>query len=148
MPYVITDKNNEHVGEQASINDAKRSLQQVTVWRPDETRAMGWNGWMADPEAYSPPDFKVTFHEGAIPVGMPGHGRGLTSARLQPVRLVDGYVQGGYTDKWEVICYDCGDDHNMNYDELPPQLQAIRGPYDTRDVAIVAVEEHIGIRRR
>ena len=42
------------------------------------------------------------------PAGQPGHG---LNARLrrQPVRIVDGRIEGGYTDAFEVICPDCGD---------------------------------------
>ena len=40
--------------------------------------------------------------------------------RRQPVRIVDGQPEGGYTSMIEIICCDC---------DVPPGLQRIRGPY-------------------
>ena len=40
--------------------------------------------------------------------GQPGHGR-TAFVRRQPVRIVDGRVQGGYTGVFELICPGCGD---------------------------------------
>jgi hypothetical protein len=49
--------------------------------------------------------------------------------RRQPVRIVDGQPEGGYTSMFELICCDCGDDPEQDYREVPPELQRIRGPY-------------------
>jgi hypothetical protein len=49
--------------------------------------------------------------------------------RRRPIRIVDGYPEGGYTDEFEIICCDCGDDPDLDYREVSPQLQRIRGPY-------------------
>lgn len=80
------------------------------------------------------------------PPGTPGHGNGSTSARLQPTRIVDGYIKDGYTGLWEVICPACADSDRLDYSSVPPEIQAIRGPYATPDEAVAAVERHIGLR--
>ena len=33
--------------------------------------------------------------------------------RRQPVRMVEGRAEGGYTDVFELICRDCGDDPGL-----------------------------------
>jgi hypothetical protein len=38
--------------------------------------------------------------------------------RRQPVRLVDGRPQAGYTDVYELICCDCGDDPDLDYRDV------------------------------
>jgi hypothetical protein len=63
MPFEVTDKNDRLVDAFVSIEDAKAALPQVTEWRQDESRELGWNGWV-DPAPYSPPDYKIT-HVGA-----------------------------------------------------------------------------------
>ncbi len=49
--------------------------------------------------------------------------------RRQPVRIVDGQPEGGYTSMFELICCDCGDHPERDYREVPRELQRIRGPY-------------------
>jgi hypothetical protein len=49
--------------------------------------------------------------------------------RRQPVHLVGGRPEGGYTDAYELICCDCGDDPDLDYRDVSPDLQRIRGPY-------------------
>jgi hypothetical protein len=49
--------------------------------------------------------------------------------RRQPVHLVEGRPEGGYTDAYELICCDCGDDPDLDYRDISPGLQQIRGPY-------------------
>ena len=51
------------------------------------------------------------------------------SLRRQPARLVDGTPDGGYRDSFEIICRDCGDDPRLEYQDAPPRLQRLRGPY-------------------
>ena len=41
------------------------------------------------------------------PAGQDGHGR-TAFVRRQPVRIVDGRFEGGYTDLFELICPGCG----------------------------------------
>ena len=45
--------------------------------------------------------------------------------RRQPVRIVDGQPEGGYTSMFELICCDCGDHPERDYREVPPELQRI-----------------------
>ena len=49
--------------------------------------------------------------------------------RRQPVRIVDGQPESGYTGMYEIICCDCGDHTDLDYRDVPPRLQRIRGPY-------------------
>jgi len=65
---------------------------------------------------------------GVPAAGQPGHGR-TASLRRQPVRIVEGRMKGGYTDVFELICGECGDHPYLDYREIPPRLQLIRGPY-------------------
>lgn len=58
----------------------------------------------------------------------PGHGWTVV-LRRQPVRLVDGQPEGGYTDAFEIICCYCGDDPDLDYRNIPLKLRRIRGPY-------------------
>ncbi len=75
-------------------------------------------------------------------VGQPGHGR-TAFVRRQPVRIVDGRVQGGYTGVFELICPGCGDNPNVDYAEIPLQLQRLRGPL-TLEAALEAYDKHLG----
>ena len=49
--------------------------------------------------------------------------------RRRPARIVEGRPEGGYTDEFEIVCCDCGDDPGLDYCEVSPALQQIRGPY-------------------
>jgi hypothetical protein len=49
--------------------------------------------------------------------------------RRQEARTVDGKPDGGYSDAFEVICCECGDDPRQNYQDVPPWLHRLRGPY-------------------
>ena len=62
--------------------------------------------------------------------------------RRQPARIVAGQAEGGYTDAFEIICCDCGDDPDLDYGEVPPEMQRIRGPYRL-PAGIAAYEEHV-----
>ena len=75
-------------------------------------------------------------------VGQPGHGS-TAFVRRQPARIVDGRVQGGYTDAFELICPGCGDNPYVDYSEVPPQLQWLRGPL-TLEAALEAYDKHLG----
>ena len=76
------------------------------------------------------------------PAGQPGHS-GTAYVRRQPVRIVDGRFKGGYTDVFEVICPSCGDHPYLDYSEVPPQLQWLRGPYPLQ-AALAAYYKHLG----
>lgn len=83
-------------------------------------------------------------HAATIPTpGQPGHGV-TASLRRQPVRIVDGRAQGGYTDVFEVICPDCGDDRCLDYSETTTQLQRLRGPH-TLEAGLAEYDRHLGL---
>ena len=48
-----------------------------------------------------------------------------------------------YTGKYEVICPACGDDPNLNYDQVPPELQKLRGPHSALASGVAALDEHL-----
>jgi len=62
--------------------------------------------------------------------------------RRRPARIVEGRAEGGYTDEYEIICCDCGDDPDLGYRQVPPELQRIRGPYPIA-AGIAAYQEHV-----
>jgi hypothetical protein len=63
--------------------------------------------------------------------------------RRQPARLVDGEPHGGYADAFELICCDCGDNPDLGYRDVSPELQQIRGPYYPIMAGITAYEKHV-----
>jgi hypothetical protein len=67
--------------------------------------------------------------------------------RRQPVRIVEGRVQGGYTDAWELVCCDCGDHPDLDYRDVSPTLQRIRGPYPFA-AGVAGYEEHVNLCHR
>ena len=75
--------------------------------------------------------------------GQPGHGRA-ASLRRQPVRITDGRMEGGYTDVFELICPGCGDHPYLDYSEVSPRLQRIRGPYPMSE-GLAAYAGHLGL---
>ena len=76
------------------------------------------------------------------PPGRPGHGR-TARLRRQPFRLLDGRVDRGYTDAFEVICPSCGDHPDLDYSEVPAWLQRLRGPHPLKE-GLSAYLDHIG----
>lgn len=62
--------------------------------------------------------------------------------RRQPTHIVAGQPEGGYTDMFELICCDCGDDPDLYYRDVSPRLQLVRGPYPMA-VGVMAYERHI-----
>jgi hypothetical protein len=76
----------------------------------------------------------------------PGHGWTVV-LRRQPARIVEGRPEGGYTDRYELICCDCGDDPDRDYREVSAELQHIRGPY-LFAAGIAAYERHVERRHR
>jgi hypothetical protein len=65
--------------------------------------------------------------------------------RRQPVRLVEGRPDSGYTDVYELICCGCGDDPDLDYRDVSPRLQRIRGPYQF-SAGIAAYGQHDRLR--
>jgi hypothetical protein len=45
--------------------------------------------------------------------------------------MVQGRPTGGYTDGYELVCSDCGDDPDLDYRDVSLRLRRIRGPYPT-----------------
>jgi hypothetical protein len=78
---------------------------------------------------------------GLVAHGRPGHGWTVV-LRRQPARIVDGRPEGGYTEAFELICCDCGDDPDLDYREVAPQFQRIRGSYPL-PAGITACEKHV-----
>ena len=62
--------------------------------------------------------------------------------RRGPARIVAGHAEGGYTDVFEIICCDCGDNPDLDYRDVPPRLQRIRGPYPIA-AGVAAYEQHL-----
>ena len=73
--------------------------------------------------------------------GQPGHGK-TAFVRRQPVRIVDGRVEGGYTGVFEFVCPGCGDNPYVDYSEVPSRLQWLRGPF-TLQPALEAYDKHL-----
>jgi hypothetical protein len=67
--------------------------------------------------------------------------------RRQPARLVEGQPEGGYTDVYEIICCDCGDDPDLDYREVSPRLQLVRGPYPIA-AGVAAYEQHLKLHEQ
>jgi hypothetical protein len=49
--------------------------------------------------------------------------------RRQPARIVEGRPEGGYSSMFEIVCRYCGDHPDLDYRDVSPKLQRIRGPY-------------------
>jgi hypothetical protein len=67
--------------------------------------------------------------------------------RRQPGRIVEGQPEGGYTSLFEIICCYCGDHPDLDYREVAPKLQRIRGPYPVA-AGVAAYGRHLGQHRR
>lgn len=65
--------------------------------------------------------------------------------RRQPIQLVDGLPEGGYSDAYELICCDCGDNPDLDYRDISPSLQRIRGPY-LLSAGVVAYGQHVRLQ--
>jgi hypothetical protein len=64
--------------------------------------------------------------------------------RRQPVRIVEGRIEGGYTSVVEIVCSDCGDNPHLDYCEISPRLQRLRGPYPLHE-GLAAYEAHLAM---
>ena len=107
----------------------------------------------ASPAPYDPGDpwlARVDAADVTFPrAGQPGHGC-TAVLRRQPARIGDGRVEDRCTGAFEIICCNCGDDPYLDYSQLSPRLQKIRGPYAIA-AGVAAYEEHLGLttaRRR
>ena len=52
--------------------------------------------------------------------------------------------EGGYTGMYEVVCPDCGDHPDLDYSEISPRLQWLRGPHRL-EAALAVFHKHQGI---
>src|ERR1039457_3658506 len=76
--------------------------------------------------------------------GQPGHSC-TAVLRRQPARPVEGETEGGYGGAFELICCDCGDNPRLDYSQVSPRLQWIRGPYSMA-AGLAAYEQHLRLR--
>ena len=67
--------------------------------------------------------------------------------RRQPARIMEGRPEGGYTSAYEIVCCDCDDHPGLDYREVSPQLQRVRGPYPIA-ADVTAYEKHIRLHRQ
>ena len=58
--------------------------------------------------------------------------------------IVDGRIQGGYNDVYELICPSCGDRPDLDYFQVPPRLRWLRGPR-TLEEGLAAYHGHLGL---
>jgi hypothetical protein len=77
----------------------------------------------------------------AVRSGVPGHDQGAAAIRL---RLGDRDWDWATIGPYEVICSACGDDPALNYNEVPPEIQDIRGNHVTLHEAQEALAKHTG----
>jgi hypothetical protein len=61
--------------------------------------------------------------------------------RRQRARTVDGNPDG-YTNAFEIICSDCGDDPRQDYQDVSARLRRLRGPY-LLGTGVTQYEAHI-----
>ena len=90
------------------------------------------------------PWLRIDDQDAKVPplLGQPGHGA-TASLRRQPARIVNGRIEGGHDDVFELICPSRGDHPYLDYSEIPPRLQRLRGPY-TMHTGLAAYMEHLG----
>jgi hypothetical protein len=50
----------------------------------------------------------------------------------RPARMARGRPEGGWTDEFEIVCCDCGDDPDLDYREVPPRLSGSAAPTRSR----------------
>ena len=75
-------------------------------------------------------------------------GNGWTAVlRRQPVRIVEGRPEGGYTNAFEIICRGCGDHPYQDYTEVSAEFQRIRGPYPVAD-GVAEYDRHLRLHRQ
>jgi hypothetical protein len=96
----------------------------------------------ADHSAGGPRDVRGTTIPG---LGELGHGFGAI-LRRQPALGVPAQAEGGHATMFELICFDCGDNPGLDYSQVSPRLQRIRGPR-TMETAWTAYERHLGLAR-
>jgi hypothetical protein len=98
------------------------------------------------PRPHDHPDLRLStgsYVADAVPLaGQPGHGSA-AFLRNQPASIVDGRIHGGYNGVYELICPNCGDDPDLDYLEVAPRLQWLRGPRPIAE-GLAAYHWHLG----
>jgi hypothetical protein len=77
-------------------------------------------------------------------VGELGHGFGAILRRCQLAPIAHRRAQASHVAEFELICFDCGDNPSLDYSQVSPRLQQIRGPR-TMETAWTAYERHLGL---
>ena len=67
--------------------------------------------------------------------------------RRQPTRIIRGRPEGGETNIYEIVCYDCGDHPELDYREVSAELQRVRGPY-LISAGVAACEKHLRLHQQ
>ena len=67
--------------------------------------------------------------------------------RRQPARMIEDRPEGPYTHAFELICCDCGDDPDLDYRDVSPELQGVRGPYPVA-AGVAAYKKHTKLHQR
>lgn len=85
----------------------------------------------------------------AVQSGVPGHDRDTAIIRLRLGALHDDPRAGRIWDwasigPYEIICSACGDDAALNYAEVPPEIQDVRGNHVSLREARAALAKHTG----
>jgi hypothetical protein len=70
-----------------------------------------------------------------------------TVLRCQPGRVVTGRPECGCTGAYEIVCRVCGDDPALDYRDVSPRLQLVRGPYQLM-AGVAAYLKHMGLHER
>jgi hypothetical protein len=105
-----------------------------------ERRARGWRN------LGNPPAEPSQGRRSRRPVISPGDGWTVV-LRRQPARMAGGRPEGGYSDAFELICCDCGDHPGLDYCEVAPELQRVRGSYPIA-AGVAAYEKHLRQHRQ
>jgi hypothetical protein len=96
------------------------------------------------PDRRDPPPRTGSDVASAVPLaGQSGHGSA-AFLRLQPACGLDGRIHDGWNGVYELICPDCGDHPDLDYSEVVPRLQRLRGPRHIAQ-ALAAYHKHLGI---
>jgi len=62
--------------------------------------------------------------------------------RRRPARVVASRPDGGHAGAYELVCCTCGDHPDLDYRDVSPELQQIRGPYPV-EAGIAAFVKHV-----
>jgi hypothetical protein len=61
--------------------------------------------------------------------------------------VLRGRPEGAHTNAFELICCACGDHPHLDYRDITPELQRIRGPYPIA-AGVAAYEKHLELHHR